>query len=698
MAALPSVGADFGDYLVTGVVGRGGMGVVYEATQRRLSRTVALKVLSSDFMDVPAYRDRFVREAETLSRLDSPHIIQIYDYGETDGCLFLATQLVRGGDLGQWLCRRGPLEVGLALDVIDQVACALADAHAAGVIHRDLKPENVLLRDGPHPFAYLGDFGIARPDDGPSTTSGTVVGTWEYLSPEQCNGSQTTARSDIYSLGCLLWTVLDGEAPYRGTELQVAMQHVNDPVPQLSLDGEVGHRINLILQRSMAKRPADRYERVEQLIADLREAAEVERSAHSQPAPQHSAARRPAEATVLRGASAAPRVSAAAPAVQPQRRRWLGPLATLVGVLVLAGVAGVAAYLVLNDSPSDGDSDPARRQAVLTRVSYDGDRLSDVAVQPNETAGDLAVFHSEGQGFAPPALTRQSGGILHRLNGDFDGDHRTDEAIFRPSGDGQSISVRLSQPGAGFGQPAIWGEVAGMGEDDGYPVSGDFDGNGRGDIAWVHVLSPDEMEVLVKLSTARGFGKAQLWEPAQQWSKKEMPGLNPGDVNADGRTDLVALPGDGRGGVSAQVLLSETDHFTTPQPWRTVENMDATSIKQVVGDFDGDSVADVLIFEAVDSSETPGVRGVLLESTKTGFRRPVVRFSSDSWVLSKSWVSPGDFDGDGLCDFARIAPSEVRGIDVWVALSTPGGFQSPRVWGSWGSMSFDDVRTLNRIG
>lgn len=698
MSALPSVGDDFGDYHVTGVVGRGTMGVVYEAVQRRLSRTIALKVLASDLVDAQAHRERFVREAETLSRLDSPHIVQIYDYGEIGGSLFIATQLVRGGDLGQWLRRRWPLEVGSALDVMDQVASALADAHAAGVIHRDLKPANVLVREGPYPFAYLCDFGSARQSGGRLTTAGPAIDTCAYLSPEQCNGLETTPRSDIYSLGCLLWTTLTGDPPYRGTDLQVAMQHTNGPVPRLSLPGEVGHRLNQVLQASMAKRPGDRYQQVDEFSAALREAAKVERIDIRQQASGPPGPPRRVEATVLRGAVATPRPPMAAPS-KPRTRRGLAALSVLLGVLVLASIVGVGAYLVFNGSESGAasDADIVERQAVLTRVSYDGNRLSDVAVQPNEAAGDLAVFHSAGKSFAAPALTPQSGNVVHRINGDFDGDHRTDEAIFRPEGDGQSISVRLSQPSSGFGPPEMWGRVAGMGEDDGYPVSGDFDGNGRGDIAWVHVLAQDSMEVLVKLSNGKGFGPARLWEPAQPWSKEFMPALNPGDVNADGRTDLVAFPGDGSG-VSVKVLLSQRDHFADPDSWRTLENTNAGKIKAMVGDFDGGGAADVLILEPFTTPEAPGLRAVLLHSTETAFSEAVPRFTNDTWVLNRSWVSPGDFDGDGLYDFARIAPSEDRGIDVWVALSQSEGFDTPRVWGSWADMMFDDVRTLNRVG
>ena len=140
MARFPSVGEDFGGYRITRQLGRGGMGVVFAAEQVGLGRTVALKVLSPEFAEQHDYRTRFSREATVLARLDSPHVIQIFDHGEHDGCLYIATQYVAGGDLGEALVKHGPVPVAQAAQVADQLAWALTDSHAAGIVHRDLKP------------------------------------------------------------------------------------------------------------------------------------------------------------------------------------------------------------------------------------------------------------------------------------------------------------------------------------------------------------------------------------------------------------------------------------------------------------------------------------------------------------------------------------------------------------------------------
>src|SRR3954452_11755313 len=174
MTAYPPVGSKFGRYQITGVLGEGGMGVVFSAVHENLGRRVALKVLSADLASRPDFRRRFEREASALARLYSPHIIDVYDFGEVEDWLFIATQLVAGRDLRDWLAHKGPLPPREALALIAQVAAALADAHDAGVIHRDIKPSNILLHESTDElYAYVCDFGISQTDDQEHTrTSG----------------------------------------------------------------------------------------------------------------------------------------------------------------------------------------------------------------------------------------------------------------------------------------------------------------------------------------------------------------------------------------------------------------------------------------------------------------------------------------------------------------------------------------------
>lgn len=261
MTGFPRVGDRFGRYQITGFVGRGGMGVVFVAVQDGLDRKVALKLLAPELALDEQFRDRFILEASALATLDSPHIIHIYECGEQDGCLFIATQLATGGDLWDHIEAVGALPPRQALGIVAQVAAALDDAHKAGVVHRDIKPANVLLhRFSDEIFTYLCDFGIAQTSDGNRTRTGELIGTLGYMAPERHEGARATEASDIYSLGCLLWTALTGSPPYDGTDVQVATAHQRAPVPTWLGDDQASRAVNAILQRSMAKNPEDRFE------------------------------------------------------------------------------------------------------------------------------------------------------------------------------------------------------------------------------------------------------------------------------------------------------------------------------------------------------------------------------------------------------------------------------------------------------
>ncbi|HEX6150709.1 serine/threonine-protein kinase [Nocardioides sp.] len=269
----PSEGAVIGPYRVLREIGRGGMGVVYEAADDALDRTVALKIISPDLAADPDFRARFVHEARAQAALDSPHVVHVYAHGEVDGRLYLATQLVPDGDLGAMLRRFGAPPPPVALDLMTQVASGLADAHAAGMVHRDLKPANILLRRRDSSMAaYLADFGIARQlraDDIEDPRTGTV-GTPSYMAPELHTGGEAGVATDIYSLGCLLWATLSGHAPYRGgTPDDVISAHTEQPVPQLPGGSPLATEVNRILRTAMAKDPADRYRSAAALRDDL---------------------------------------------------------------------------------------------------------------------------------------------------------------------------------------------------------------------------------------------------------------------------------------------------------------------------------------------------------------------------------------------------------------------------------------------
>ncbi|WP_188113316.1 serine/threonine-protein kinase [Nocardioides humilatus] len=267
---LPGVGSDFGRYRITGQLGRGGMGVVFSAVHQGLERSVALKLLTPELSNDDSYRRRFLREAKILARLDSPFVVRVYDAGDQDGLLFIATELIAGGDLAELTAAGGPLPAPEAVALVAQVAKGLSVAHDNGILHRDIKPSNVLIRrlgDGSQQ-AVLCDLGIAMAVDieATSRTIG-VAGTPSYMSPERLNGEDATVATDIYAVGCVLWAALTGYPPYLGTPAEIYRGHVYEAIPQLP-PGPLSSEINAILLTAMAKNPASRFS----TAADLRAA------------------------------------------------------------------------------------------------------------------------------------------------------------------------------------------------------------------------------------------------------------------------------------------------------------------------------------------------------------------------------------------------------------------------------------------
>jgi serine/threonine kinase PknH len=253
-------GSTFGPYHLKRLLGRGGMGEVYEAEHTVKEWTVAVKLMSDQFSQDPVFRERMKREARTAGRLQEPHVVPIHDYGEIDGKMFMEMRLVEGTDLDSLLKRYGPLTPPRSVAIITQIASALDAAHAAGVMHRDVKPPNILVtRDD---FAYLVDFGIASATtDEKLTQLGTAVGTWKYMAPERFTGDEVTYRADIYALACVLHECLTGAPPYRADSAGVLVKaHMSDPIPQPSaVRSGVPKAFDSVIARGMAKKPEDRY-------------------------------------------------------------------------------------------------------------------------------------------------------------------------------------------------------------------------------------------------------------------------------------------------------------------------------------------------------------------------------------------------------------------------------------------------------
>jgi serine/threonine-protein kinase len=251
-------GDEFAGCRIEAVAGRGGMGVVYRATELSLGRPVALKLLTPERAGDQAFRDRFQRESRMAAAIDHPNVIPVYAAGEHDGSLYLVMRYVGGTDLHALLRERGALEPELAAELVAQVASALDAAHAAGLVHRDVKPANVLLA-GEH--AYLSDFGLTRlaGSDTELTKSGQWIGTVEYCSPEQLRGERTDARADVYSLGCVLYAALTGRPPFaHGTVPATMLAHLHDDPAPPSERG-APREFDRVIARALSKDPARRY-------------------------------------------------------------------------------------------------------------------------------------------------------------------------------------------------------------------------------------------------------------------------------------------------------------------------------------------------------------------------------------------------------------------------------------------------------
>lgn len=287
---LPRVGAEISGYRLERVVARGGMSVVFEADHLRLGRKVAFKILASDLTEDDTFRERFVRESRIAAGLDHPNIIPIYEAGESDGLLFIAMRFVRGPHVKELIRQVGPLPPRRLVSILGQVGSALDAAHSQGLVHRDVKPGNILvdLEVGAEHLdhVYLCDFGVTKQKGSHSglTRTGQFVGTIDYISPEQVDGKEVDARTDIYSLGCMLYECLTGTVPFpMQSEAAVLWAHMQeDAAPATSLRGDLPRAIDGVVARAMAKRPDDRFQSCEDLVAATRAAFGSARSAADQ--------------------------------------------------------------------------------------------------------------------------------------------------------------------------------------------------------------------------------------------------------------------------------------------------------------------------------------------------------------------------------------------------------------------------------
>ncbi len=264
----PRIGTELAGYRIEEMIGRGGMGVVYRAEHLRLGRKVALKLLTPDLAENEGFRARFESESRLAAAIDHPHIIPLFEAGDTEGLLFLTMRYVDGIDLKGLLQNEGPLPADRALTIVGQVAGALDAAHARDLVHRDVKPANVLVASGVGPdeaeHCYLTDFGLTKDTSqgGGLTATGQFVGTIAYVAPEQIEGTTQSGATDQYALGCVLYECLTGHPPFeRKTELDVMWAHISDDPPAASQRrSDLPPGLDAVLAKALAKVPEERYE------------------------------------------------------------------------------------------------------------------------------------------------------------------------------------------------------------------------------------------------------------------------------------------------------------------------------------------------------------------------------------------------------------------------------------------------------
>ncbi|SPM31848.1 serine/threonine protein kinase, partial [Mycobacterium terramassiliense] len=420
------VGTTFGKYDITRQLGKGGGGVVYEAYDTGKGRTVALKVLAEELSTNTTFRTRFQRESQAAAMLQEPHVIPIHDWGEIDGSLYIDMRLVQGRTLLD-LIEEGPLPPARAVAIISQVAAALDAAHAEGLIHRDVKPQNILVT--PADFVYLVDFGIAQTKADPRlTTVGTQIGTLNYMAPERFNARATTPAVDVYSLACVLYESLTGEAPFAGDSLEhLVAAHLALPPPRPSAaNSRIPAALDKVVARGMAKDPEDRYATAGGLARAAQRALgggadDVTDAMRSTGDPDGT---RPLTAGAL--ATAQPRDSASG----RRPRRWVLPTVIAVAAtLVLAGIAGAA--------PADHRTRPEQPAPVLRSGLLVADRHGLRRPRRTRDSGNLMPFRRQRADLVLGGIRRRepaaAGGLGTGCRGLRDGPRRAVQRLQLPA-------------------------------------------------------------------------------------------------------------------------------------------------------------------------------------------------------------------------------------------------------------------------
>jgi serine/threonine protein kinase len=380
-----SPGSEFAGFRIERTLGHGGMGIVYLAREVRLDRDVALKVIRTELAEDERFRARFREESRIAASIEHPRVVTVFGAGEREGLIFVSMRYVPGRDLGRLISARGALSAEEAAPLVAQVADGLDAVHEAGLVHRDVKPANVLVGEpgpaGDDPVAFLTDFGLAKVAASTTglTATGEVIGTVDYMAPEQIEGRRVDARTDVYALGCVLFHAITGDVPFPERESSAKMwAHLNEPPP--AVGSRYGRAVlDPVIRRAMAKDPADRFPSA----GDLGRAAVAAARGEAVTQPEHivgTGEAAPAAETVPLEVT---RPTERLPRRRRKPRRLRRILIPLLALLVAAAVA-VAALIAV---PKLTDSDnPAPKPSGITVPSLVGQPL-DVAEQRLDDLG-----------------------------------------------------------------------------------------------------------------------------------------------------------------------------------------------------------------------------------------------------------------------------------------------------------------------
>jgi eukaryotic-like serine/threonine-protein kinase len=386
-----------GRYRILRKLGSGGMANVYLAEDEDLGRRVAIKILNERYANDELFIERFRREAKSAAALSHPNIVSIYDRGEAEGTYYIAMEVIEGRSLKELILTRGPLPIGQAIAFTFEILDALRFAHRHGIIHRDVKPHNILIGGE---RLKVTDFGIARAGASQMTEAGSIMGTAQYLSPEQARGAPVTASSDLYSVGIVLYEMLTGKVPFSGdSAIEIAMKHLNElPKPPSKIRHEIPEDLDHVVLRSLAKAPEDRYQTAEEFAEDLHrveaglpvapETSDAATALLAAPGATIGGTTQvlPTDATHVAPPRPAPRRP---PPYQPgymyeepppKRRRWV-PWLLVALLLAAAGIAGWYVFTKIQDQLAASQPVPVPNVVGIRELNAKA-KIEDAGLQP----------------------------------------------------------------------------------------------------------------------------------------------------------------------------------------------------------------------------------------------------------------------------------------------------------------------------